>query len=75
MNSKSYLNNIQSPCKICSLNGKKMPKQFNVTYVNTGFTFIECNHLNYIDYKYFQGSNDPWFCAICSAVLSSHLHL
>ena len=30
---------------------------------------IECNHLDYIDYKYFEGSNDPWFCATCSSVI------
>ena len=26
---------------------------------------IECDHLNYIDFKYFQGSDDPWFYATC----------
>ena len=23
------------------------------------------NNLNYINYKYLQGSNDPWFCISC----------
>ena len=23
---------------------------------------MKCNNLNHIDYKYLQGSNDPWFC-------------
>ena len=26
---------------------------------------LKCNKLNYIDYKYLQGSNDPWFCLYC----------
>ena len=26
---------------------------------------MKCNNLNHIDYKYLQGSNDPWFCISC----------
>ena len=26
---------------------------------------LKCNKLNYIDYKYLQGSSDPWFCLYC----------
>ena len=26
---------------------------------------IKCNDLNYIDYKFLQNSNDPWFCISC----------
>ena len=26
---------------------------------------IKCNNLNHIDYKYLQGSNDPWSCILC----------
>ena len=27
---------------------------------------MKCNNLNLINYKYLQGSNDPWFCVSCS---------
>ena len=26
---------------------------------------IKCGDLNYIDYKFLQNSNDPWFCISC----------
>ena len=26
---------------------------------------MKCNKLNHIDYKYLQGSNDPWYCLSC----------
>ena len=26
---------------------------------------MKCNNLNHIDYKYLQGSSDPWFCISC----------
>ena len=24
-----------------------------------------CNNLNYVDYKFLQNSNDPWYCILC----------
>ena len=30
---------------------------------------IKCNHLNYIDYKYLQGCNEPWYCLSCTTML------
>ena len=30
---------------------------------------IKCNHLNYMDYKYLQGCNEPWYCLSCSNTL------
>ena len=26
---------------------------------------INCNNLNYIDYKFLQNSNDSWYCILC----------
>ena len=26
---------------------------------------MKCNKLNHIDYKYLQGSNEPWYCLSC----------
>ena len=55
---------IKLPCKIC---------ENNVTYYNQtmqcdlcdSWAHIKCNDLNYIDYKFLQNSNDPWFCISC----------
>ena len=30
---------------------------------------IKCNYLNYIDYKYLQGCNEPWYCLSCTTML------
>ena len=35
--------------------------QLNVIIVS----HMKCNNLNHIDYKYLQGSNDPWYCLSC----------
>ena len=30
---------------------------------------IKCNHINYTDYKYLQGCNEPWYCLSCIRML------
>ena len=30
---------------------------------------LRCNILNLVDYKYLQGSTDPWFCLSCCSVI------
>ena len=51
------VNNIVYPCKIChvSVNNKDSAVQ----------CVIKCNKLNHINYKYLQGSNEPWYCLSC----------
>ena len=68
MNSKCNLNNTQFSCKICKLNVNKNAKEIQYDLCKY-WVHTECNHLNYIDYKYFQGSNDPWFCATCCSAI------
>ena len=41
---------------------------FIVTNVKFGFIF-KCNNLNYKDYKYLSGNDDPWFCLKCNSLL------
>ena len=36
---------------------------------------INCNKLNYIDYKFLQISNDPWYCILCVAAKLFHFIL
>ena len=55
---------IKFPCKI---------RESNVTYCNQAiqcdlcdsWVHIKCNDLNYINYKFLQNSNDPWFYISC----------
>ena len=28
---------------------------------------IKCNHINYVDYQYLSGCNDPWYCLNCNS--------
>ena len=70
MNSKCHLNNIQFPCKICRLNVKKNAKAIQCDLCKY-WVHIECNPIcnDYIDYKHFQGSNNPWLCATCCSTI------
>ena len=54
MNSKFHLNNIQVPCKIYKLNVNKNNKAIQCDLCKY-WVQIECNHLDYIDNKHFQG--------------------
>ena len=35
--------------------------------ISNFWVHIKYNNLNFIDYKYLQGNNDPWFCVTCSS--------
>ena len=62
------MNNIQVPCKIYKLNVNKNTKAIQCDLCKY-WVHIECNHLDCIDNKYFQGWNYPWFCATCCSVI------
>ena len=68
MNSKFHLNNTQFPCKMCRLNVNKNAKAIQCD-LSKCWVHIECTQLDYIDYKYFQSSNDPQFCATCCSAI------
>ena len=59
-----YVNNIVYYCKIChvNVNNKESAAQCNICQ---SWVYIKCNKLNHIDYKYLQGSTDPWHCLSC----------
>ena len=52
------------PCKICNIdiNNKDRAVQCDICQF---WIHIKCNKLNYTDYKYPQGPNDPWYCISC----------
>ena len=58
------VNNIVYPCKIChvNINNKDSAAQCNNCQ---SWVHMKCNNLNHIDYKYLQGSNDPWYYLSC----------
>ena len=57
-------NNIVYPCKIChvNINNKDSAAQCDICQ---SWAHIKCNKLNHIDYKYLQGSYEPWYCLSC----------
>ena len=58
------VNNIVYSCNICHVNvNNKDPAAQCV--ICQSWVIMKCNKLNHIDYKYLQGSNDPWYCLSC----------
>ena len=55
-------------CKLCPEN---VSDNNNATLCDLCQTWvhIKCNNLNYIDYKYLQGCNKPWYCLSCTTML------
>ena len=55
----------------CKLRPKNISDNDNAILCDLCQTWvhIKCNHLNYIDYKYLQGCNEPWYCLSCTAML------
>ena len=58
------VNNIAFPCKICHVNisNKDSAVQCDICQP---WVHMKYNKLNHIDYKYLQGSIDPWYCLSC----------
>ena len=56
------------PCKLCP---KNVSDNDNAILCNLCQTWvhIKCNHLNYMDYKYIQRCNEPWYYFSCSNTL------
>ena len=59
-------NYLTFPCKICNktVNDHEYAIQCDICNF---WIHIKCNNLNYINYKYLQGNNDPWYCITCSS--------
>ena len=73
MNSKnSSSSNKQTesifPCKLCPKNVTDNDNAILCDLCQTR-VHIKCNRLNYMDYKYLQGCNEPWYCLSCSNTL------
>ena len=74
MNSKNNSSSINKqgepifPCKLCPKNVTDNDNAILCDLCQT-WVHIKCNHLNYMDYKYLQGCNEPWYCLSCSNTL------
>ena len=55
---------IKFPWKICENNVTNCDQTIQCDPCDS-WVHIKCNDLNYIDYKFLQNSNDPWFCISC----------
>ena len=56
-------------CKLCPKNVSDNDNAILCDICQT-WVYIKCNHLNYIDQKYLQGFNKPWYCLSCTSMLS-----
>ena len=55
---------IKFPCKIFENNVPNCDQVFQCDLCDSWVHF-KCSDLNYIDYKFLQNFNDPWFCIQC----------
>ena len=49
------------PCRICNKNVNDNDHAVKCDICNF-LVHIKCSNLNYIDHKYLQVNNDPWYC-------------
>ena len=56
--------NIVFLCNICE---KRVSDKNDAIqcYIYQAWIHLKCNKVNHINYKYLQGSSDPWFCLYC----------
>ena len=54
------------PCSVCH---KSIGDKENSIFCDLCklWVHIKCNNLNYLDYQYLSGSNDPWYCLNCNS--------
>ena len=66
--STSTNTNIVFPCKLCSgnINDRDAALEFDMCQF---WVHLRCNKLNLVDYKYLQGSTDPWLCLSCCSLI------
>ena len=57
---------INFPCSICT---KTIGDNDDSIYCDNCnlWVYIKCNNLNFIDYKYLNGNDDPWFYLKCNS--------
>ena len=55
-------------CKLCNKNiyDRDTAIQCDICQF---WVHLRCNILNLVDYKYLQGSTDPWFCLSCCSTI------
>ena len=56
--------NTVFPCNICNTNTKDTDSAAQCDICQF-WIHMKCNNVNHNDYKYLQGSSDPWFCISC----------
>ena len=57
-------NNPKIPCRNCAKNIHHKDKAAQCDLCEH-WIHIKCNNLNYLDYKYLQTCNEPWYCIEC----------
>ena len=72
MNSKNSSSNKGEPIFPCKLCPKNVTDNYNAILCDLCQTWVHIkgNHLDYMDSKYLQGCNEPWYCLSCTNSLS-----
>ena len=67
-NVRNTSSNIVFPWNICEkrVNDKNAAIKCDICQTRI---HLKYNKLNHIDYKYFQGLKDPWFCVYCCSTI------
>ena len=56
------------PCRICVKNVSDKDKAVQCDLCEL-WVHINCNNLNYLDYRYLQKSNESWYCIECCSTI------
>ena len=59
---------ISFPCSICTKTVDDNDNSLSCDKCNL-WVHIKCNNLNFLDYQYLNGNDDPWFCLKCNTEL------
>ena len=68
------INHPKFPCKICAKNVHDKDKAVQCDLCEL-WIHIKCNNLNYLDYRYLQNRDEPWYCIECCSTIFSFISL
>ena len=62
------INHPKFPCRICAKNVHDKDKAVQCDHCEL-WIHIKCNKLNYLDYRYLQNCDEPWYCIDCCSTI------
>ena len=64
------INHPKFPCRICAKNVHDKDKAAQCDLCEL-WIHINCNNLNYLDYRYLQNCDESWYCIECCSTIFS----